>query len=310
MHTARSPLEVYWTARFDYQPRWKLKLHRHSFFQIICFRDGEGRFFLDGDEYPLSAGIVFLIKPGQIHGMRASSLVRTLDIKFRVDDAGLKRRLLAAQSFITEKGRLSAFVEQIRWEGEHRGLFFRELCDVYLLELLIGYLRESVGTSSLPKAADDSVLPLSHADDVTERAIEFIKGRYAEDLTGARIAKSLGVSDRYLRQRFKEAIGMPPIHYLARYRVEKAKERIQYSGDPLKVIAEMTGFKSIHHFNHVFTEIVGETPGAWRRRYHDGICKDVCIDPHFSNIILISREENDRSASPVRRVSCEYKARS
>lgn len=310
MHTAKPPIEVYWTARFDYQPRWTLRLHRHSFFQIICFRDGEGRFFLDGGEYPLSAGMVFLIKPGQIHGLRASSLVRTLDIKFKIGDAGLKRRLLAARSFITKEGRLPSLVEQIRREGEHRGLFFRELCDVYLLEFLIGYLRESAGISDMPKTADESVLPVSRADGFTGRAIEFIRRHYAEDLTGECIAKSLGVSDRYLRQRFKEAVGMPPIHYLARYRVEKAKDRIQYSGDPLKVIAETTGFKSIHHFNHVFAEIVGDTPGAWRRRYRDGICKDVCIDPRFSNVILISQEENERSALPARRVSREYKAQS
>lgn len=292
MHTTKSPLEVYWTARFDYQPHWTLKLHRHSFFQIICFRNGEGRFYLDGDEYPLSAGMVFLIKPGQIHGLSASSLVKTLDIKFRVDDTKLKRHLLAAKSFITEEGRLSALMEQIRWEGEQGGLLFRELCDAYLLEFLISYLRESTGKSSLPEVTEETVLPIPQSDDLTQRTMEFIKRHYAEDLTGERIAQSLGVSDRYLRQRFKESVGMPPIHYLARYRVEKAKERIKYSGDPLKVVAEMVGFKSIHHFSHVFTEIVGETPGAWRGRYHDGICKDICIDPHFSNVILISPDEN------------------
>ena len=48
-------------------------------------------------------------------------------------------------------------------------------------------------------------------------------------------------------------------------------------------VAGLVGFKSIQHFTRVFHEITDATPGAWRRKYQAGICKDVVIDPHFSN---------------------------
>ena len=73
------------------------------------------------------------------------------------------------------------------------------------------------------------------------------------------------------------------MRYLTQYRVRKAMELIQYSDYALKDVAGLVGFKTIHHFTRVFHEIAGTTPGAWRRKYQAGICKDVVIDPHFSN---------------------------
>ncbi|MGH9354500.1 MAG: helix-turn-helix domain-containing protein, partial [Terriglobia bacterium] len=81
--------------------------------------------------------------------------------------------------------------------------------------------------------------------------------------------------------------------YLTRYRIQRAKKLIMYSNDALKEIAEASGFKSIHHFSHLFFEMTGETPGAWRRRYQEGICRDFCINPHFSNVVWIAREEDE-----------------
>ncbi|HLQ51011.1 MAG TPA: helix-turn-helix domain-containing protein, partial [Terriglobales bacterium] len=112
------------------------------------------------------------------------------------------------------------------------------------------------------------------------------------------IANSLGLSNRSVHRHFKETMGMPPMRYLLQYRVEKAKDLIRYSDYALKEIAELTGFKTIHHFTRVFSEIAGVPPAAWRRKYCQGICKDVCIDPHFSNVVMTvtNNSANNNSA--------------
>ena len=99
-----------------------------------------------------------------------------------------------------------------------------------------------------------------------------------------RIADTVQRSDRHIRQHFEDCLGVPPMRYLLQYRIKRAKELIQYSDYALKEIAELVGFKTIHHFTRVFREVAGESPGAWRRKYRAGICKDVCIQPHFSNV--------------------------
>jgi AraC-like DNA-binding protein len=66
--------------------------------------------------------------------------------------------------------------------------------------------------------------------------------------------------------------------------VARAKELIEYSDYALKEIAEAVGFKTVHHFTRTFTATEGLSPGAWRRKYLEGIRKDVCINPSFSNM--------------------------
>jgi AraC-like DNA-binding protein len=275
--------EVLWTARFDYQPQWKLARHRHAHFQMIYCLGGSGRFLLEDREYPLTEGSLFLIKPRREHGLEPSSLVKTLDLKFLVKDRALRRSLLNAHEVIAEQDpRVAALFEQIRAEGERKDPMYREMCGVLLIQLLIRYLRrdsrpDDVDGASLVSADD------APRDSLARQAIQFIEENYASDLSMRQIADAVGRSDRRLRQRFEESLGAPPMRYLAQYRVRKAKDLIQYSDHALKDVAGMVGFKSIHHFTRVFHEIAGETPGAWRRKYQAGICKDVVIDPRFSN---------------------------
>lgn len=291
------PAEVLWTARYDYEPRSRLVNHKHKFFQVICIASGGGCFWLDGREIPILPRRIFLIRPGEVHGLSAQSHIKTLDLKFVVRDGAMKRALQRARNYIQEqRAAISSLVDQIRSRGERRGIFFREMCAAYLVQLLITYLEESGGgaNEALEFAADEAV---TSASDAVRKAVDFIREHYRDDLDGQALAHALGTSDRQLRHWFKDSVDISPMHYLACYRIERAKELIMSTNQALKAIAELCGFKTIHHFNHVFSEITGLPPGAWRRLHREGIGKDVCIDPHFSNVIRVRREEDTLSAS-------------
>ena len=135
--------EVLWTARYDYQPEWQLVRHKHSHFQMIYCLGGAGRFFLEDREYPLAQGALFLIKPGREHGLSPSSLVKTLDLKFTVRDLRLRQSLLKAHEVAQEQDSgIAALFEQIRSEGERKDSLYRQMCSVFLLQILIRYLRQ------------------------------------------------------------------------------------------------------------------------------------------------------------------------
>jgi AraC-like DNA-binding protein len=279
-----SAVEVLWTARYDYQPSWKLERHKHEYFQIIYFLGGRGRFFLHNQEYPISAGDLFLIKPQQYHGLNVASVVKTLDIKFLVKDARLKRPLLKASHRFSESDPgVASLFERIRREGENKTLFYQELCGAYLVQMLILLLRHDGRQPTVHSLAIE--VAKDHPEDgVSRRVLAYIREHHAEDLSLQQIARALGFTDRHIRQKFSESVGVSPMRYLLQYRVEKAKELISYSDYALKEIAELAGFKSIHHFTRVFGAVTGTSPAAWRRTYREGICKDVGINPRFSNV--------------------------
>src|ERR1700761_2530901 len=91
-----SAVEVLWTARYDYEPDWKLLPHQHDHFQMICFLSGSGVFSLGERQHSITDGTLFLIKPDCPHGLSPSSVVKTLDIKFLVKDRDLFAALMAA----------------------------------------------------------------------------------------------------------------------------------------------------------------------------------------------------------------------
>jgi AraC-like DNA-binding protein len=279
-----SSVDVLWTARYDYRCNWKLLPHKHDYFQMIYFVSGSGRLLLGDAEYCIEPCDLFLIKPQRIHGLAPDSPVKTLDLKFAVNDPALRESLLDATERITQSdSAIALHFEHIRREGERKDHLYRECCNLFLLQILLQYLRQDKHSSSIQAAEFGSEDEIPD-DSVVRKALEFIRTHYSDDLELTQIAQSVQRSDRHLRQHFEDCLGLSPMRYLQQYRLRKAKELIQYSDYPLKEIAELVGFKTIHHFTRVFHDLLGESPGAWRRKYQAGICKDVCIEPDFSNV--------------------------
>lgn len=281
-----SNIEVLWTARYDYEPGWTLAAHQHEFFQIIYCLGGRGTVTLGDAAHELAPGALFLIEPTRLHGLTAGSAVKTLDIKFRVNDARLRRALgrvpavwRAADEIVLH------LLERIRHEGEQRQPFFRELCAMSLVEILITLIRSASGVDAghagKRYAAD---LPAgSVSDAIARRAVQYLHEHHADAMTMKQVSRVLGVSERHLRAKLEEALGQTPHRYLAEYRIDRAKDLIAHEELALKDVAIRTGFKNVHHFTRTFTQIAGVPPGAWRRLHADGIRRDVCINPRFVN---------------------------
>jgi AraC-like DNA-binding protein len=320
---ATSIVDVLWTARYDYESGWTLSPHQHAFFQIIYCLGGRGTLTIAGETYALAPRTLFLIAPAHSHGLIASTAVKTLDIKFRVRDARLRRQLLHMPAVWrrADKG-LAHLLERIRHEGELRQPYFRELCAASLLDILIALVRGGELKAKVRAGEDADWLDQQYPTDlpdgaltdaVARRAVRYLHQHYAHPLTLRELSRVLGISERHLRTRVQQALGQSPPRYLAQYRVDRAKDLIAHREFALKDVAARTGFKSIHHFTRTFTKLVGLSPAAWRRAYHDGIRRDVNIDPHFVNdltpVIGLSARDRDRDRGTSGQISRRFRQR-
>jgi AraC-like DNA-binding protein len=317
---ATALVDVLWTARYDYEPGWTLTTHQHAFFQIIYCLGGRGTLTLAGGTHTLAPRAMFLIAPAHPHGLVATTAVKTLDIKFRVRDARLKRHLLRLPAVWrrADKG-LAHVLERIRHEGALRQPYFREQCAASLLDILIALVRHAgapraarhgAAASDGAAAADwldrgypSDVPDGALTDPVARRAVRYLQEHYARPVTVRDLSRVVGVSERHLRACLQQTLGQSPPRYLMRYRVDRAKDLIAHREFALKDVAVRTGFKSVHHFTRTFTRLAGLSPAAWRRAYHDGIRRDVNIDPHFVNdltpVIGLSAWDRDPARRPA-----------
>ena len=98
-----------------------------------------------------------------------------------------------------------------------------------------------------------------------DRAIEMLNEHLGGDLALADLAKECALSPGRFMRAFKRSFGVPVRRYLLHKRVEAAKSLLLHSNDSLLTVALEVGFTDQPAFNRSFREIVGTSPGRWRR---------------------------------------------
>lgn len=96
-------------------------------------------------------------------------------------------------------------------------------------------------------------------------ALRLLHGRPAESWTLETLARSIGLSRSALADRFTHLVGIPPMQYLARWRLQLASHALKHRGVSIAVAAAQVGYESEAAFNRAFKRFVGVPPGAWRR---------------------------------------------
>jgi len=94
--------------------------------------------------------------------------------------------------------------------------------------------------------------------------------RPARDWTIDELAREAGMSRSVLAERFAKLVGIPPMHYLAKWRMQIASELLTSGKTNLAGIAADVGYESEASFSRAFKKLVGVPPSTWRRQERSG----------------------------------------
>jgi AraC-like DNA-binding protein len=87
----------------------------------------------------------------------------------------------------------------------------------------------------------------------------------AREWTIEALGQRVGLSRSALHERFVELIGMPPMQYLAQWRMQVAGRLLLETRATVGSIALDVGYDSEAAFSRAFKRLVGKPPAAWRR---------------------------------------------
>ncbi|MEV0681770.1 helix-turn-helix transcriptional regulator [Actinosynnema sp. NPDC050436] len=100
------------------------------------------------------------------------------------------------------------------------------------------------------------------------RARDFMDREYARPLDVPTMARAALMSVSHFARQFKAAYGETPYNYLMTRRVERAKALLRRGDLSVTEVCIAVGCTSLGSFSTRFTELVGETPSAYRARDH------------------------------------------
>jgi AraC-like DNA-binding protein len=100
------------------------------------------------------------------------------------------------------------------------------------------------------------------------RALAMIHSRATHPWTLDELAREVGLSRSALGERFARHIGMSPMRYHSRRRLQYAADRLRHSKAPVSQIAYEIGYESDAAFSRSFKREFGASPAAFRELDH------------------------------------------
>ena len=98
------------------------------------------------------------------------------------------------------------------------------------------------------------------------QARNYIRDHSDDELSLSAVAHVVNMSATYFSEKFKEMTGINFVEYVARTRIEKARNLLLNPNRRVCEVAFEVGFQSLSQFNRMFKKVVGEAPRDYRAK--------------------------------------------
>jgi AraC-like DNA-binding protein len=174
-----------------------------------------------------------------------ATLPRTIHIRRRDSDDGTIAQLL----------RLA--LAELAGRRSGRESVLSHLSELLFVEAVRRYIE------TLPPAQTGWLAGL--ADEQVGRALAKLHERPAHPWSLEELAREAGLSRSTLAERFAQFVGVPPMQYLAQWRIQLAARLLSSTAVGLAELAQRVGYGSEAALSRAFKRQVGVSPALWRQ---------------------------------------------
>lgn len=259
----------------DYPP------HDHNFMEVVVVADGSCLQETALGKARIARGAVSIFRPGAWHAYTQCQNLTVFNCCFNpgllgrelgwmIDDPMLGRLLWSIPLSSAQHG--TSFLRLRNAELKRSQKLLKELCILsiksktnYRIDLL-GLLVQLLGILArhLPVEATSKSI---HSNSSVTITLKLIDENPAHTWTLKDLAARAHVPPAYLVRLFSKVVGLPPMAYLRRRRLELATRFLIQSAQPISEIGELVGWPDANYFTRRFRTEFGLPPMAYRRRY-------------------------------------------
>lgn len=263
-----------------HDPSWHMEPNRHESFEMVYIKRGKAVFEIA--EYPAEIGPndIIIIKPHQPHKFIVKSETGcefiVLSFKF-VNNFASQHSDVSLEDFlnfvsgkesgvfitlkVSQKNDIITILNKILNEKKNPDIGSELLNYLLVMELFVLISR------ALKMEWESSIKNKSpKIKELIQVSVNYIHNNYERDISLKDIAQYVFLSTSYFTRAFKEEMGISPISYLLKLRIERAKELLKETDKRISDIALSVGFSNQQRFNDIFKKYVKLTPLQYRKK--------------------------------------------
>ena len=254
--------------------------HRHDFAEMVLVSGGACVQNIDGIDYPVRAGDLFLLDGECEHFFRRTGDFSLLNLLFdrstlklpwsrfqRCDGYNwffiVEPRMRSPRVFqnrlhlnVTRQKTLENMLEELSGHLKRN----RPGDDMRALGCLVNVILFVVNCCEVRDDAAEELLPRISA------AMAYLEKHFAEDHTLEALAKRACMSPRNFTRYFRRGTGMSPIAFLRHVRLRQAAALLKNSSADIAEVSRQCGYADSNYFTKLFARHYGMPLASFRRR--------------------------------------------
>lgn len=264
----------------EHHSDWNWYNISNPFFRIYYVAAGHAWVTIDGKDYPMTEGHLYMIPPMTIHNDNCDSTfklvylhvleevqneVSIFDLKtfpFEIKASDFEINMIKRLHKINPNKSL-AFYDPKKYTGKpfitnpfvgKNDYDFIETKGI----LLVLFSRFLASAKEAIMTHDNRIL----------KVIRFIREHLSEPIRIIDLSDKCCLSEDHFIRLFKKEMGVTPIDYVNRKKIEQCQLRLLLCEDSIQEVAYTVSIFNISYFNKLFKKIVGTTPTKFKNNYN------------------------------------------
>lgn len=244
-------IELIECSRSGKESTWILDKHSHPYFEFIYFFNAKAKIVVPEGNLDLVPYDLVVYPPGVSHH-EIPDLQYPQEIICIAAHIGSLDTIHTSFHISDRNGTLGWLFEQSYEEFKNKEEGYVEIVVSYIKTILL-HIQRNFKTNKI------------ETTDILNSSVRFIYEHFQEPISVEKLASIACVSKSYLSRLFLKRLGMSPMRYLNRVRVEMSKKLLIDSKLSIGEIAVKVGYNDPLYFSRVFNKLIGLSPIEFRK---------------------------------------------